>query len=244
MRLRLFKRPFFIILMSALLFCCFGCFNNAERSGQLVVKYSNLCGLGIAECFECKPLEKDKYGRQMMSFKFQNDTYAPYDLWTYGMAIIQKCDGEDTFFYEDTCFVLSKYPITKTGDKADVLKKTNDWDMPLKIEKCSAISNAQKERFVFKSEYIYDELEIKCAESGLNMRDVRAVSTDGNGNELYLLNVQDVDKKEISSYAVIANRYAKDGDLRYNMQKIDDVYAYQEQLHKLKQQSSWKFGGK
>ena len=97
---------------------------------------------------------------------------------------------------------------------------------------------------MFKSEYIYDELEIKCAESGLNMRDVRAVSTDGNGNELYLLNVQDVDKKEISSYAVIANRYAKDGDLRYNMQKIDDIYAYQEQLHKLKQQSSWKFGGK
>ena len=185
MKLRILKISLSVILISALLFCCWGCFNGAQRSGQLVVKYSNLCGLGIAECFECKSVEKDKHGRQMVSFKFQNDTYAPYDLWAYGMAIIQKSSGEDTFFYEDTCFVLSKYPITKTGDKMSILKKANDWDMPLKIKKCSVLSSAQKERFEFKFELIYDELEIKCSESGLDMRDIRAVAADDNGNDLY-----------------------------------------------------------
>lgn len=145
-------------------------------------------------------LEEDKYGRVLFLYDEHNVGYCSRCGNTgdcYGMAycILQKSDGEFSWFYQDACY-MHTFTDDENADLAQ-LKLRNDWDLPLNLGKCAKApytdqkpeSAKQIEETVF-AEAMRKYLSMKSSGSnnGPNVSWVEYCNTDLDGNACYFVN--------------------------------------------------------
>lgn len=193
-----------------------------------------------------KDIETDDYGRQMctvwiprLNFYYINGgtNKEGFFIPTKVKIILQHSDETHIYYYEDACFLFGSADGF-TAESIEQLKKRNDWNQPLIIEKCSAAS----------SNKIYDGMDhIKWNNASITLIkktfdsivEWLPVMEDQNGKELYGVYTYDKANDLFQSYFVIVD--PQNGiDPNHGVMKLTSL-DFGEELHNFKIQNHWTF---
>lgn len=191
-------------------------------------------------------LERDDYGRRLFwcsMYTAETDAYE----WIHVMAISQQTKLRWVYYYEDVNFIIAE-TVEEIDDVAiEALKTRNDWGQPLDKQKMT------KRRIYgdWDGEWGHHKLAYNNFVETIPIPpggdvSVRLSDFDGKGKTLYYYFIYDADWKDdvavdTRSYIAVIN---EDGtyDADTWIAELEDIYAYQEQLHALKLANGWTFG--
>lgn len=233
------KRLQLVLFVICLLVFC-GCNNTNHYDIYLTTTYSfPAAGETI------KNVETDDYGRKMctvwmepLNFYFidggiNKKGYTPSMV----KIILQQSNETHIYYYEDACFLFASADGFTT-ESIEQLKEQNDWNQPLKIEKCSVAS----------SNKLYDGMDhIKNQSASITLIKEKfenvvswfGVVEDKNGKVLYGLYTYDEASDLFQSYFVIVD--PQNGiDPNHGVMKLTSL-DFGEELHNFKIQNNWTF---
>lgn len=237
---------FLIVCVLCSFFCFYGC--KKQYSGEYADLYtvainSLLWNRGMSTVTDklCDPdiqiLETDTYGRVL--FKYTEKSFNQ-DISFSSLLILQAKNEDSVYYYEDDNFICKeKKSYNNTVDfeaqEIENLKKVNDWNQDVKIDKC-----IKKEICYFKKELPIDEKKI-----------VEIFSKEYEGyysNLTFLLTSDDQGRFICYSYILIVKesgvekKYVVtlfDNDLSYSIFEPLSTYKYQKELQEFKKDNSW-----
>jgi hypothetical protein len=212
------------------------------------IKSNVLCTNGTQpnQGIQIEVLERDDYGRRLFLYSMYTAETDAYE-WIHVMAISQQTKLRCVYYYEDMNFIIAETAEEIDDAAIEALKTRNDWGQPLDKQKMTK----RKIYGEWDGEWGHDKLayenfvETIPTPPGGDVS-VRLSDFDGKGKTLYYYFIYDTDWKDdvavdTRSYIAIIN---EDGTYDPNtwLAELEDIYAYQEQLHALKLANGWKFG--
>lgn len=222
-----------------------GCLYDMRYSDLYQQVSSNvLCTNGVydGQGIEIDVLEEDSYGRQLFQYSMHVVATSQYDRICV-VAIRQKATLRDVYFYEDAGFLVAEDFSAIDRRAVAELKLRNDWEQPLQQEKMSKRRIDAPRQFLDDASAIFREAVPMQAGASISGNYVDA---DGKGKVLYYFYAYQKSEEggrrtgERSFIAVLNEDGTYDADTW--LAELEDIYAYQEQLHALKLANGWKFG--
>lgn len=239
------KRRYGFLLALLLIVFLSGCLYDMRYSDLYQQVSSNvLCTNGVydGQSIEIDVLEEDSYGRQLFQYSMHVVATSQYDRICV-VAIRQKATLRDVYFYEDAGFLVAEDFSAIDQRAVAELKLRNDWENPLQQEKMSKRRIDAPRHFLDGVLAAFRQAVPTAAGASISGNYVDA---DGKGRILYYFYVYQKDEEEGQrieerSYIAIFN---EDGTYDPNtwLAELEDIYAYQEQLHALKLANGWTFG--
>ena len=233
-------------LLAVLWLCLLsGCLYDARyRDLYQQVSSNVLCTNGVydGQGIEIDVLEEDSYGRQLFQYSMHVAATSQYERICV-VAIRQKATLCDVYFYEDTGFLVAEDFSVFDQRAVAELKLQNDWETPLRQEKMSKRRIDAPRHFLDDASAIFQEAVSMQAGASISGNYVDA---DGKGRILYYFYVYQKSGEggrqagERSYIAVLNEDGTYDADTW--IAELEDIYAYQEQLHALKLANGWTFG--
>jgi len=226
-----------LITGAAILICVLAACGKASPPYELVVCGSYavpgmFCYELIGGTYKVTVLETDAYGRVFYEYTTKNIISEQQETF---YVICQSVDGDYVYFYEDLCFHQNDAETAEV----ECLKAQNDWGMPLNQDKMSV----RKIIIPYSGNSIYTDtqldvgrLKAACIEA-LQLEPEQYIlpsilDVDGNGHELYLLNVEQ--NGEAKEYFLLAN-----SDYAVSFLEIIDDTVDHAALRAFKQQKGW-----
>ena len=239
------KRRYGFLLALLLIVFLSGCLYDMRYSDLYQQVSSNvLCTNGVydGQSIEIDVLEEDSYGRQLFQYSMYVAATSQYERICV-VAIRQKATLRDVYFYEDAGFLVAEDFSAIDQRAVAELNLRNDWENPLQQEKMSKRRIDAPRHFLDDASAIFREAVSIQAGASISGNYVDA---DGKGRILYYFYVYQKSEEggrqaEERSYIAIFN---EDGTYDPNtwLAELEDIYAYQEQLHALKLANGWTFG--
>lgn len=191
-------------------------------------------------------LEEDAYGRIL--FSYWEKSYHRKDLAPYSLLIGQKTDGDYVYFYPDHNFIsVERDPFSlKTDgfseDEIGNLKRLNDWNEEIDLDKCVKVEITNKKPKPQISKEVFDLLIKKAigyeGEATL-FRYADHVSSDNYGRSIYCCFGIGSWKDTNTIYLVFI--FNPDGSYNEETCILDpsDYYNYQDELKAFKELNHW-----
>ncbi len=232
-----------VILSTVLLIGC-RVYEGKDHDLYQQVKSSVLCTNTVrpGQSISLETIDEDQYGRRLFRYFMYITDLCEYKQVSV-IAVSQKTESGWVYYYEDINFIMAETFEELDEDQIETLKKENDWDQPLDNQKMSRrkpyAPHIQIDNVLSK---FHDEILTEPG-SGLG---ASFCDTDGAGKVLYYYIVYDIDRNDDiyvdeRTYIAVINE-----DGTYNadtwIEELEDIYAYQEQLHALKLANGWTFG--
>lgn len=178
-----------------------------------------------------KVIEEDEYGRKLYTYSEYNTVSA------YSLIISQKSDDDYAYFYPDYNFI-SKSKGDFSGVEIEDLKKKNDWDKGIDVEKCIRVKITRKKGLspiddediieLYKKAFGKDALSIKSARQAIWF-----FIADDYGRSMYL------GYGENKSYCVMLINPDGSYDEETWLMFLQDPNNYQDELKAFKELNDW-----
>lgn len=245
------KKPVILFLLIVMVLLCFSaCWprlpNSVYKSDHpelFSVAVNSVLGIEASKWDKMEILETDPEGRVL--FKYYSNIKAFPDEYLFILLICQKSDEIYSYYYDDYCFFIFRNESDITNEQIVKLKEMNDWNKELNDEKltkvkssfdqliCSdernkALNEKFKSYFIPQEGHKYFFYPITIDQDGKQLFFIRNFKLQtGNDTVGYF-----------ETYIMILNE-----DDTFNedtfLQKLDDEYNYQEQLHDFKKLNNW-----
>ncbi len=181
-------------------------------------------------------LETDAYGRILFSM-FDYSFFVGQEVTT--LVIMQKQDDQYVYFYEDYCYAMEDF----SEETKLVLKKKNDWNLPLNESKMSQRTvevtfdlNIKRDT-VIKIRTLKYHWKKDLAISEDQILSYAITDLDQCGKNLYWLLIEN-DMGIEENYFTIFDVSLK----KMYYFKVEDATAYMEGLRSFKQSCGWNYG--
>lgn len=260
-----------MLLLSLLGCTLLGCNGSNHYYGERtdlyrVALYSIPIELGVASnppVIDEKKVEIDSYGRSLyyVLFHKQGFYYALPEYasqgWLVAAFVMQKCDDEKLYFYEDRCFLidhaertgLSDYTYSFDPERMNDFLNRNDWNQPLNLDRCSTRQYSKDAKDYLGMDVVHNsklvvirdgleaytgkKVDVTGTESAIAMLE------DGNHNLLYYVEYRENKSAQTESYFIVVNANAE-SIASENILKVDTL-DFGEQLHQFKMRNGWDF---
>lgn len=190
---------------------------------------------------EGEVLEADRYGREL--FVYTPDSggklfeYTPSDIHFYG--ICQSYNDDTVYCYEDYCFLLSREEYLLENNALENLKRINDWDAPLSLEKASNVKtpdtwNGPDYDWVDAGKIVSNYILAEGDEED----NLQAINVDGNGKQMFFSTIRSATDIR-RYYFVLLHQVPHRSEPCFF--EVQDIFNYAEQLHEFKEDNEWKF---
>ena len=249
------KRALFILLAVLMLFGCKGTKKVKNRPDLYTLAACSFVGprIGLSnrnrDSLVEATIEMDQYGRELVTVWNPNAGF--YDL-TGGeeesafvpflvKVILQKHDDKKIYYYEDYCFLME----TEKGfsqESIEAFKTKNDWDKPIKTEKCSSrFYDNYKDINLGEWKNPDAGIERSVVRSFSNFKTVLVDPVDADSIGKILCGVLAFDEQGLyKSYYAIYDPATKGVDSDKGMMELTSLDFGQE-LHELKILNGWNF---
>lgn len=249
------KRALFILLAVLLLFGCMGTKKAKNRPDLYTLAACSFVGprIGLSnrtrDSLVEADIEVDLYGRELVTVwnpdaGFYNLTggkdenaFVPFLF----KMILQQHDESHIYYYEDYCFLIE----TEKGfseESIEAFKEKNDWNSPIRIEKCSSrFYDSYKDINLgaWKDPDAGIRRAVERSFSGFKTVNVEPIDADSKGK--ILCGVFAFDEQGFyKSYYAIYDPMIKGVDSEKGMMELTSLEFGQE-LHELKTKNGWNF---
>ena len=225
-------RILIVVTLISLLFSLVGC--NASDGDALYAAGSYAvpgmyCSDLKGQDFSTDTMEIDSYGRVLFTYEGMNVITNQREK---AVVICQKYDSKTIYLYENIAYLRGEY----TSQDLDELKRVNDWNCPLNLDKCIArhYSVSLDRVMSFETSLEFNSVYSAVCEQFQVERSVNHCILDvsSSGSELYWFVIPNGELEE--SYFVIS-------DSDYNLQyvKIENVDDYESTLVTFKKEIGW-----
>jgi len=226
--------------------------NNSELQ---VVARNSLLGVQGHESDFIKILEIDNFGRTLFCYT-SNAPAISQDYKLIAILISQKTDKNHSYFFDGINYLVSFLEddsfISKPTDdniysifsqkQIDQLKLYNDWNKEINLNNLFEVDITRRKDDILDRasiDKIAREINIDFTAPFYNY-----LTTDSNGNFIYFLRSNYYDEKLRIYYYYDSYIVYFDKNKNYEIdkiEKIDDIYNYQNQLYDFKLNNGWDF---
>ena len=189
-------------------------------------------------------LEEDSEERVMFAFSSSDFEGIDGRGEAYSVMITQKTGSRFAYFYPDYNFVARHSEAEITEADIEQLKRDNDWNEPLNEAKMIRVRTIRKKTGVVSGSYV-DSAVHRAAESdplteGISMA---PLGRDMDGRWLYYVYVFKYNGDILRDFRDFLRAYMLICDPSsgkvYDIELIDDVWNYQDQLREFKGRNGW-----
>lgn len=241
------KKKFYLVLLTIVIILNLGCVNHGDGNAfAQVVRNNVLCtnGKSHGEAVSLDIIEKDPYERTLFSYSMYVAGAYGYGQ-IYALAICQKYDRDNTYYYEDACFIVAESASNIGLEDINDLKDKNDWGTPL-IESKMTSRQIDIDKNSFSRLNVEEIFSTERKQSiGSNVT-CRFTDFDKHGKVLFFVVVNDAD---FNDEVTVTQKYylmivSEDGTYNKDtfITEIENLYNYQSQLHSFKEDNGWVFG--
>ena len=243
----------FILLLTLILSLCslVSCEDLSHFGPPVLAYYVPTFGTPDTKDLITHELDEDEYGRILFIFwtNGSHHTGYGYNENDVVLAIMQKSDRSNVYFYEDSFFII--LPDGKDPESIDVnsqeileLKEANDWGKELNESKLSK----REIKITFDLYYFprlpawcdhnsdYGKKMLKDFEYVHSFNDSKGFFYDCDGEKLLYWVYAESDEGRKNYFCICTS------DNQYSYMEITDIYSYQEDLAEFKKANGWNYG--